>query len=220
MGKDFHLNVAEGHWLGYAQSLVPGGGTVAWSLCNSITWGQRWQRLQRSWRWQWWLRLLGSSEAKTAGVLLFFFWLMGGSSSCGDLSWHQILCACTLSGIRTGILELGTHRTTTAPGSWGTGVLAMATVNSFLRCRHVEMSHRTGSQLSGSWNSDLVLGDGDAAVAETLGWQGAAVAWVQGTRCSSITPWGRWVKVRPWPQGDSCRIAAAWFWCWQIKAVT
>lgn len=104
------------------------GGTVAWSLCISITWGQCWQRLQRSWRWQWWLRLLGSSEAKTAGVLLFFFWLMGGSSSWGVLSWHQILCACILSGIRTGILELGTHRSIIAPASWGTGVLSMAMV--------------------------------------------------------------------------------------------
>lgn len=45
-----------------------------------------------------------------------------------EISLGQILSACILSGIRTGVLELGTYRTTTAPGSWSTGVLGMSMV--------------------------------------------------------------------------------------------
>ena len=50
----------------------------------------------------WWLGLLGSSEVKIAGVILFLFFFfflpMGESSSQGDTSWHLVWHAGTQIG--------------------------------------------------------------------------------------------------------------------------
>lgn len=183
---------------------------MAWSLYISITWGQCWWRFQRPCRWQWLLWLLRSSEAKIAWILLSFFGLWK-EVPVEEISLGQIFCACILSGIRTGVLELGTHRTTTTSGSLSTGVLGMSVV---LVLWGTDMYRPPMElfQLSRSWSSNLVLRDVDVAVVETRRWHGAAVAWFKGTGYTSITSWGKVGQVKLWPQESSCRKAAAWFW--------
>lgn len=74
VGKDLHLNIAAGHWLCDAQSLVPGR---AWccSLCESPPTKFNSMKTADILLVAVEARLTGSLEAKTTGLLIFVFGL-------------------------------------------------------------------------------------------------------------------------------------------------
>ena len=103
---------------------------------------------------------------------------------------------CWLSEL--GVIGPGTRGTTTVPGSWSLGTVAVGVAQVWWvsTCAHSLWNWSLGFTGSLLW---LVMRGGNMAATRALGWKGALAAWAQKAECSSSTALEWQVEVSSLP---------------------